>query len=109
MAMPRKRREAGYVVCMEKITLCTKLVWDLQGKRLLERSRHRRENNINICHRNWSMGVWIWFVWLIIGTSRGLLWKYLWTYEFNKKRKLCLPAQQLPASQEGFWSTKLGS
>jgi hypothetical protein len=26
MAMPRKRREAGYVVCMEKITLCTKLV-----------------------------------------------------------------------------------
>jgi hypothetical protein len=43
-----------------------------KGKRLLERPRHRWENNIKM-DRKWEMGAWTGSIWLRIGTGGGHL------------------------------------
>lgn len=54
-----------------------------KGKRPHGRSMHGCENNINIGLK-YSMNVWTGFIWVVIGTSGGLLWILQWTFGFHK-------------------------
>jgi hypothetical protein len=48
--------------------------------------------------------VWIWSIWLRLGTSGGLLWARWWTFEFRKMLGSSWEAAQLAATQEGLSS-----
>jgi hypothetical protein len=49
------------------------LVGKPEEKRPLERPRRRREDNIKMDFRETGFGLWIGFIWLMIGTSGGIL------------------------------------
>jgi hypothetical protein len=61
-----------YSTLREKSDAYMILVGKPEGKRQLVRSRHRWEYNIKILEE-YDVVVWTRFIWLIIGTSRGLL------------------------------------
>jgi hypothetical protein len=44
-----------------------------EGKRQLQRSVYRWEDNIKMDLKNWDGRAWIEFIWLKIGTSGGIL------------------------------------
>jgi hypothetical protein len=71
MPKPRRMRWAGHIARMgEKRNACRVLVGKPEGKKLLERPKRRREDNIKMDLR--EIG-WTGFMWLRIGTGGVLL------------------------------------
>jgi hypothetical protein len=72
-----------------------------EGKRPLGRHRRRWESNITMYFRE-CIGKLAWFIWLSIGTSGGLLWKWQWIIGVRKRRGISWLAEWLSASGEGL-------
>jgi hypothetical protein len=65
----RRMRWVGHVACMgDRRGAYMGLVWRLQGKRPLEKPRHRWEDNIKMDIQEVGWGVWTGVIWLRIGT-----------------------------------------
>jgi hypothetical protein len=70
----RRMRWAGHVACMgEGRNMYRVLMGNPEGKRPLERPRHRWENGIKMYLGEIGLGVWSGFTWLRIGIVGGLL------------------------------------
>jgi hypothetical protein len=54
---------------------CKILVGKPERKRLCGRRRSRYEDNITMYLRERGFKAWIGYIWLIIGTGGGLLWR----------------------------------
>jgi len=52
---------------------CRGLVGIVEGKKPLERPRHRWEDNIKVAVQGNGMGAWTRLIWLRIGTGGGFL------------------------------------
>jgi hypothetical protein len=70
----RRVRWAGHVACMEERRYAFRvLVGRPEGKRLLDRPRHRGRIVLKWIFKKWDGGVWTGSVWFLIGTGGGLL------------------------------------
>jgi hypothetical protein len=70
----KRMRCSGHVARMgEGRNVYRVLVGKTEGKRPLERARHRCEDGIKMDRREIGWGVWSGFTWLRIGTAGGLL------------------------------------
>jgi hypothetical protein len=73
----------GHVACMGEWEMCTE-IW-LENLKGWNHLRWYHESIILKWILGNGLGVWIWFIWLNIGTSGGLLWTQYWSLEFHER------------------------
>ena len=104
----QSKRLEGHVTRMwEKRGACSVLVGKRDGNIPLERLRRRWEDNVKRDRQEVGLGAWTKLIWLRIGTEDGLLWTRYWTSVSHVMRGGPWLAEELLASQKGFFSMEL--
>ena len=107
--LPNLKQDIGY--CQFDTLKSVQERWALvgrpEGKRPLERPRHRWEYNIKIIFRKWCGEAQTGLIWPMIGTCGRHSWTRSWTFRYQKVWGISWLAEDLLASQEVHCSIEL--